>query len=268
MQLSLVFFTVLSQLAVGLALFAAIFAPFIGMRHTAEEKSSSTQSQKSYYFVILIILALAMLSSVFHLGHPLGAMNTLANLSSSWLSREILFFGIFGLSTLLTWFTGNRIFIWISAISGLLAVGATGMGYGPEAQVAIHNRLPLVFFLLTTLALGSIASSYVVPQATAALLRQICLCSLFAMLVLYAVIPSVWVSGNVVMQATAQLWLSSPIYWLRFVVGIIVPIILLMKKKHKLDKAILPLILIGELMGRAVFFNTAHSAMFLGELYS
>lgn len=260
MELSLVFFTVLSQLAVGLALFSPLDAK-------AGQAASEISQRKKYYFVVLVTLAVALLISSLHLGHPMGAIRTLTNMGSSWLSREILFFGLFGAALFFAWLTGNAVFMWISAVVGFLAVCVAGMVYAPEAQMAVNNVLPLIFFLLTAVSLGSIAYAYIAPKHRRSLLRNICLCSLVVMLVLYLVVPCVWNSGNAVTQATAQVWLASPFYWARLGVGLFIPIYLLLQHNNTLDKAVFPLVLTGELLGRIVFFQTIHSATFIGQMY-
>ena len=84
---SLVFFTLLAQAGVG-ALCASEFTRII--------INKKKHSKSTYPFVFktrllaLISTAAALLISFFHLGSPLKAVNALNNLSSSWLSREIL----------------------------------------------------------------------------------------------------------------------------------------------------------------------------------
>lgn len=263
MDTPLVFFTVLSQLAVGLV----VFFPGTFCSVSVDEKRVDKRQQQRLSLIILAIFALAMLVSLLHLGHPLGAVRTLANIGSSWLSREILSFGLFGGMLFLALCSGNKVCMKLAAVIGIIAVGCSGALYAPEAQMAVHNILPLVFFLLTVIILGSSAYTYTASAENQEALRLISLIALFSALVLYVALPCIWASGSVIMQKTASVWAASIFYWARLLIGLLLPIMVLIKNNPAWNKSVFPLVIIGEFLGRALFFETVHSASNIGHLY-
>jgi anaerobic dimethyl sulfoxide reductase subunit C (anchor subunit) len=100
----LIIFTVLAQMAVG-----AFFA-LVGLRSwiiwTVDRQVADWLIRFAQLGVGLA-LGVALLNSLGHLGNPQRAYRALANLKSSWLSREILFAGLFAAGwaayTLLLW---------------------------------------------------------------------------------------------------------------------------------------------------------------------
>ena len=86
-SMTLVIFTFLSQLAIGG--FAALF--FM-------DAYKQTVSKKAGFISLLSILSVsvvAVIVSVFHLGHPFAAYRAILNFDDSWLTREIVFFPTF-----------------------------------------------------------------------------------------------------------------------------------------------------------------------------
>ncbi len=75
----LVVMLVLSQASVGVAVIAAMQSP----------------GARSLWPVALALAVLGLGASVFHLGRPLGAWRAFLNLRRSWMSREIVVFGMF-----------------------------------------------------------------------------------------------------------------------------------------------------------------------------
>jgi len=90
-HLSLVFMTTLIQSVTGSLIFALLFRPIQPMLLT----------------LLLCITAVALSISVFHLGRPAYAWRALKMWRRSWLSREVLlfglFFGVIAMFTLATW---------------------------------------------------------------------------------------------------------------------------------------------------------------------
>ena len=87
---SLVLFTLLAQTSIGIVISSQLVP--IGDNKTA----------KTALLFAVGIMAASLAVSLTHLGDPLGAYRTLANIGSSWLSREILFAGsYFGAALLL-----------------------------------------------------------------------------------------------------------------------------------------------------------------------
>lgn len=264
-ELPLVVFTVFTQIAIGLVLVSAVqqWVPVGG----------PTGSKLRFeWLAALGLLGMGVIASFFHLGHPLGAVRMLANLGQAWLSREILTISIFGALTVVT-LAGlfrNAAAKWLitaTAVAGLLVLFAMAMTYAPPSLPAIDNYLPLAFFGLTALILGPAISSYFVPADKQQLLTIFLASSLFAGLVVYLIVPSVWLSGGTVMAMTGELYLASPLYWTHIIVGLALPLAVLAWQRR--IPAWLPvLLLIGQFAGRIIFFSlTVSSAANLGGLY-
>jgi DMSO reductase anchor subunit len=126
--------------------------------------------------LFLLSLALAVLglgASVFHLGRPLGAWRAFLNLRGSWMSREIVVFGMFP-PLLMAVITLSFVSFgapacstarWINAVRAGLETGAPIIGLlGVFCSVMIYHdthrplwnwRRSLPLFFGTTLALGA-----------------------------------------------------------------------------------------------------------------
>jgi len=152
---SLVLFTLLAQLAVGLFVLTGLFhgLPSTGVPHPG--------------FVLVPPLALlAMLTSFLHLGTPINAWRAISNLRTSWLSREILFMGLFsGLSSLLTLFLWlgwgsealQRALGWLTVLAGLALVYCMARIYMLRSLPPWHTWLTLASFYASAFLLGGLA---------------------------------------------------------------------------------------------------------------
>jgi DMSO reductase anchor subunit len=81
---TLVFFTVLSQTAVGTLIFREVFSKWINLQFLPDP------FKKYSLFVSIGLLITSLTIAFFHLGKPSNAMFTFNNVRSSWLSREVL----------------------------------------------------------------------------------------------------------------------------------------------------------------------------------
>ena len=264
-ELPLVLFTILTQMAIGLVLISAV-------QQWAVDGGPSIRTMRTGWGAVLALLVVGVFASFFHLGHPLGAVRMLANLGTAWLSREILMVGIFGLLVAVTFYGlfQNRVNRWLvaaTAVIGILALIANALTYAPPSMPAIDNLLPLVFFGLTALILGTAVTTYFVPADRQQWLVGLLAAALSLALVIYLIVPSIWLSGDEVMRLTASGYLSSPLYWTHIIVGLIIPLGVLAWQKR--IPAWLPvLILIGEIAGRIIFFSLiVSSAANLGGIY-
>jgi DMSO reductase anchor subunit len=259
----LVLFTVFSQLSVGIVALSAVRL-FAGPEPPSEKI-------RSEWLVAGGVLLAGMIASVFHLGHPAGMVRALAHLGSAWLSREALSVGVFlGLVVVgifLMRHKANRGLIVLTALVGLLALFSMGMTYAPPSFPAINNVLPFVFFLVTAALLGSSVGTLFAPETKKALVNRIFTVSLIVGLVIYLIVPCVWLSGGEVIRQTGQSWLASPLYWARITIGLVLPLIVVWITK-KPPVWLWIAVLAGELMGRALFFaNTVHTATNMGGVY-
>lgn len=263
LELPLILFTLLTQLAVGLAVFAAL-----RQWVTVEGPSTKTRNE---WIAILSLIGVGVIAAFFHLGKPLGAIRMLANIGTAWLSREILTFGIFGVLAAISLYmvytkATTSWMLKLTALVGLLAVFTTGMAYTGKALDAINNLLPLVFFMLTVFTLGPAVAAYFVEEKTHALLTSILFPTLLASLIVHFVVPFIWLSGNVVMNSTGQNFLASPLHWLHLAALLAG---LFFVRNGKSIPAWVPIILlVGELLGRIAFFAlVVNSGANLGGVY-
>jgi DMSO reductase anchor subunit len=262
-ELPLILFTLFTQIAVGMAVFAAV-------RQWAIVEGPTSKSRNEW-IAILVLIGLGVFAAFFHLGKPLGAIRMLANVGSAWLSREILSFVVFGALSAVTFYlvftrSPSGWLFKITALVGLLAVFSTGMAYASAGLDAIDNVLPLILFILTVFTLGPAIASYFVDDKSHDRLVSILLPTLLISVVVRFIVPFVWLSGNAVMRTTGQNFLISPLHWLHIaalLVGIVV-----VRPGKSLAKW-LPLVLfIGELLGRIAFFAlVASSGANIGGLY-
>jgi anaerobic dimethyl sulfoxide reductase subunit C (anchor subunit) len=112
--------------------------------------------------LVLVVGILALVISIFHLGRPWRAPLALLRLATSWLSREIILFGLFlfllgayailpivhlgGLTLYLVGLAG--------AIIGLVGTIATGETYRLHARPSWDQGLTIVSFPLSALSTG------------------------------------------------------------------------------------------------------------------
>ena len=261
-EMPLVLFSVLSQTAIGLVVINTC-------RQWAVNGPS--EADRRQWGIILVFLITGMVASFFHLGHPLQAYTAIKHLSKAWLSWELLGISIFLFLALCGFFMGKgknvRLVTILAALTGLLTLLFMGMTYSPPGYPAINNVLPLLFFLITALLLGTSFSAWFASTLTRTWLTKILTVTLVVGLTVYLVVPCIWLSGGTVMAQTGWAWLESPLYWGRLAIGLVLPLVILWRTKD-IPLWLPAIILIGELLGRAGFFkDTIHAAANIGGLY-
>lgn len=106
-----------------------------------------------------------VLASLAHLGQPLHAMNSLLNLGSSWLSREVLFSGLFMgiavLYALVQWFKADASSLsaglrYLGSGVGLVAVFSMGKLYTTASVPVWQGINTFVDFYATAIAVGAL----------------------------------------------------------------------------------------------------------------
>jgi formate dehydrogenase iron-sulfur subunit len=150
---SLVFMTTLIQAAAG-SLAAAVVARAVN---------------PLMFALLLLVTAFTLNISVFHLGRPAYAWRALKMWRRSWLSREVLLFGLFFASLFLvtagSWLSAFKIApvsavaldtaAWFSVAFGVAGVGASAFIYLVPARPAWNMVHTPVDFLLSAAVLGS-----------------------------------------------------------------------------------------------------------------
>lgn len=160
---ALIIFTILGQMSVG-AFLVLGFVHFFAARKAGVEEADRLSDRA--LLAIGPVLVLGMLASLFHLGNPLNAYQAVANVGTSWLSREILSGVIFavlgGLFAIMQWrkigsFALRNVIAWITALVGLVLVYSMSQVYTLPTQPAWDTWATPVTFFVTTLLLGSLA---------------------------------------------------------------------------------------------------------------
>jgi anaerobic dimethyl sulfoxide reductase subunit C len=160
---ALILFTILTQTAVGAFVVLGIVHAYVLRKAGADQ--ASRLSDRALYAIGPVVV-LGMLASFGHLGNPLNAPRAIANLGSSWLSREIffsvLFAGLGAVFALMQWrkistFAVRNLIAWAAALVGLVSVYAMAQVYMLENQPAWNTWATPIAFFATAFLLGSLA---------------------------------------------------------------------------------------------------------------
>ena len=167
----LVAFTVASQMAVGVFLFAGV--PLFLLSGVGAD-NAGRETGLVVLAVVLGLLTVAALLSLFHLHHPLRARRVLANVRTSWLSREIFFelgfMALVALGLILAWRqpAGGHLIKGIVAaagLAGLLFILSMSKLYMLPTVPPWNRAYTPLSFLLTSLSLGALAAALVMGTA-------------------------------------------------------------------------------------------------------
>jgi len=154
----LVVFTVLTQMAAGLTV--ALLALDLLAVGTATAVMQPLVAGS--LVAALVMLATGVVAALGHLGRPRDAWRALANLGSSWLSREMLFGLVFGLALVAAaWVwrlpdptAPRRLMLAVAALAGLAFTVAMARLYMLRAVPSWAAWTTPVGFLATALVLG------------------------------------------------------------------------------------------------------------------
>ncbi len=156
---SLVFFTTLSQLSIGVVVCFFLLTYFDNGAGLFVEVGLSL---KNPILLSLIFIGVATISSFLHLGKPLNAPKALNNLSGSWLSREILILGVYSLCLLIVvgagWEIGDvaslSLYLAPSSVVGIVLLWMMIRIYTVPTIPVWNTWFTPLSFVLTTLCLG------------------------------------------------------------------------------------------------------------------
>jgi len=150
-ELPLVSFTLLTQMAVGMAVFGLVLRPI----------------PMPIMLVIGILLAVGGLTSFLHLGRKRNAWRSVIHLRKSWLSREILMTGLFGIAWALTvgweYFKDAPAHPWPMALLGICLVYTMSRVYLLRAVPSWNTWRTLVSFYLSAVILGVLGTRLFMP---------------------------------------------------------------------------------------------------------
>lgn len=167
----LLIFTLLLQGAVGLTLFLSL-KPCCGNVSDGEQKRLLLP-----VFSACVMAGCGLLASVFHLGYPLNAFNALRHISSSWLSREIVFASLFlaaaGISLLALLFKRGlwKGFIPLALLLGLIDVFCMSEIYIHTSVATWMHFNTLVMFYGSVGIIGAVMASLLLSPSNARMSR-------------------------------------------------------------------------------------------------
>lgn len=153
-ETALLIFSFCMQAAIGVMLFITL-----GKQLYKDKQFSRAAIASAVLSVIGVVASLA------HLGQPLSALNSLANFGSSWLSREVLFAGVFmGIAVLYALaqyykqdnLSLNTILRWAGSVVGIITVFSMGKLYTMTSVPVWHGMNTFVDFYATTIAVGAL----------------------------------------------------------------------------------------------------------------
>ncbi|WP_052343690.1 dimethyl sulfoxide reductase anchor subunit family protein [Bacillus massiliigorillae] len=260
-SMTLVVFTILSQLAIG-----AFMAFFI---LDAIKQKVSKKTSLITLGIIIAISIVAVIVSVFHLGHPFAAYRAILNLGQSWLTREILFFPGFILFVILyTFFAktkgSKQILGTITSLLGAVTIFCTAMIYTIPSMPAWNNGTTMAAFFVTALLLGPVLVQMLVSVLDGKYVdfTAYTLGAAVVAILLNVINLTILKGGFPEAVETFTLLTASPLFWVKLVlivVGCGIALIGLMNRKYKstpLVAVILGCFFIAEFVGRMLFYST------------
>jgi len=276
----LILFTLLGQLAVGTFLLLMIARTVLSKK---DNQGLSRQWTKNGFFAVAVTMAIGIGLSMFHLGAISNAINTLSNFGSSWLSREIVFSGMFlalvAVTFLMDHYKKNIAAIgWFTSAIGLVAVYSMASVYATTIIPAwTHMNTYMAYFGTTFVygIVGVIACMFLLNKgrklesANLTFLRYISLVGFVVIILQLAFLPAYFTSlagSGIAGQASLELMFESysftmVIRWLLTLIGGGLFIFIFYRfaenmtaKTPSLIYVAISLIIVGEFMGRYLFY--------------
>lgn len=273
-------FTLLSQFGVGAYIFFVIVRAF----NKKLGNNLAINVTKRGIMMVGPVIALALVFSLFHLGTPFGAYRSILNLDSSWLSREIIFTSAFFALWIVSFYldrkgTWNQIVGWVTSVVGLGAVFCMASIYASSIKPAWTDANTYLAFYGTTILFGAVTSMIFIlmskeekTEGLTSIIKGIGLVGLGAMIAQLVYLPiyvsGLSVSGQAGLKSAALLTetyaFSTVIRWALSFVGLaIIGWVFYRNNKSqsqmKFYLAALTLVLVGEFLGRYIFYATGVS---------
>lgn len=122
--------------------------------------------------VVLVIGILAFAVSLFHLGRPWRAPLAILHLSTSWLSREVILFGLFLLFLMAYSFfpvfnlagLGLSLVGFAGVLIGLASTIATGETYRLRSRPSWDRWMTVIYFLISALSTGVLFGFFIAHE--------------------------------------------------------------------------------------------------------
>ncbi len=159
---ALLVFTILGQIAAGLMIVLMVVRTYVAQKTNVELADQLTERP---LYLVVPVMAVAFIASLLHLGSPLNILRAIPNLGSSWLSREVVIAVIFvvfaGLYAFMQWRkVGNEalrtVIGWVAAVLAVVFVYSMSMVYMIATQPAWNTFATPLTFLSGSLMLGGL----------------------------------------------------------------------------------------------------------------
>lgn len=274
----LLLFTLFSQFAIGLYLFVVI----IRTNTQGEDLKSSIEITRPGMLIAGLSMMIALVMSIFHLGVPTKAYLSIANFTSSWLSREILFAGIFFAMWAVSYYLDrqnkwSKTFSWITVVVGLVAVYSMASIYTKTVNPAWTSINTHITFFGTTVLLGVISSTAILYFSSkkddinfSKIMKRITVIGLVAILIQLIYLPVYFGNLAAIGDGTEYASLAlifdsyaipSVIRWFLTIislsfVGYAVSKNISPKYKYSIFSFALIFVIAGEFLGRLIFYAT------------
>ncbi|MFA5537520.1 MAG: DmsC/YnfH family molybdoenzyme membrane anchor subunit [Bacillota bacterium] len=255
---SLVIFSVCLQAAIGLFIWAIVI-----------KSRKPDLSHRGPAFWATILSGVAMLASLGHLGVPLKAVNSITQIGSSWLSREIIFAASFFVIALVSYVLERvnpmmtKGFYWIGGVVGLAGVFSMSKIYMNTVIPAWATWYTMVDFFATALILGGILF-LVLVKADRELAAEVSI-SVLTFALIYAALTPLYLAalgaGGGAASASAALMAGEMqvlllAKWLLILGGVLLTVVPLRKegRPRAYMTASLVTLSVGALVGRYLFY--------------
>lgn len=131
--------------------------------------ATASHAQPTLAVLAMLATLLGLGASVAHLGRPLKAWRAFLGLRTSWLSREIVVFGMFAPLALATGVLTLRggapaLLLWFTPLLGIAGVVSSAMLYHDTQRPCWHGRRSIQSFLGTCAVLGLAAAWWSTPH--------------------------------------------------------------------------------------------------------
>ena len=156
----LVFFTLISQLSMGI-IFSGLVV-FVFLRN--QDLTAGGELKRLLSLTAMAGMGVALVLSFLHLGKPMNSVFALGNMGSSFLSREILLVSLFLFSLFITWTsarfgfpspTSFKILYLASLIAGIILIYTMARLYMIPTVPAWNTPLTMIKFFNSGLLLGA-----------------------------------------------------------------------------------------------------------------
>ena len=202
-ELPLLIFTLFLQGSVGVTLWLALGGAQASPRNALLPAAGA-----------FVLACLGLLASALHMGYPLNALNALRHVSSSWLSREIVFASLYlaalGLATLLMFAKkpGWKPLLAVAGLVGLVDVFCMAQIYIHTSVVTWQHINTLVLFIGSV---GIIGSACVAVGAPSRINLRAAVVIITLLVLVRLVMQPVWLADITAMDNTVVTFPHAPL---------------------------------------------------------